>query len=153
MQGTVINHSDGDIHIIRAFPNGFDCHTPCVLDGVAIDAGGNQREGDGAAALGAGKLHGILIAAVQQRFFIVTAALPDGANGVDDVLCLQLEAGSNDRLAGGTMPQSIAGGLELSCTGSRKDCSADTAAVPELAVGRVYDAVHVYFGDALFLDA
>ena len=81
------------------------------------------------------------------------AALPDGANGVDDVLCFQLEAGGNDRLAGGTMPQSVAGGLQLTCAGSREDLSADTAAVPELAVGCVDDAVHVQLGDALFPDA
>ena len=104
MQGAVIDHRNGDIHIKRTFPNGFDCHAPRVLGRVAIDAGRNQREGDGAAALGIGYLHGILIAAVQQVFFVVTAALPDGANGVDDVLCLQLEAGGNDRLAGGAMP-------------------------------------------------
>ena len=93
------------------------------------------------AALGAGNLHGILIAAVQQLFFIMTAALPDGTNGVDDVLCLQLEAGGNDRFAGGAMPQSVAGGLKLSCAGSREDCSTDTASMPKLAVGCVYDAV------------
>ena len=115
MQRPIIDHCDGHIHIVGAFPNGFDCHTPCVLNGIAIDAGGNQRESDGAAALGVGNLHGILITAAQQLFFIVTAALPDGANGVDDVLCLQLEAGGNNRLAGGTMPQSVAGGLKLPC--------------------------------------
>ena len=36
---------------------------------------------------------------------------------------------------------------------SREDRSADTAAVPELAVGCVYDAVYIHFGDALFPDA
>ena len=86
-------------------------------------------------------------------FFVAIAALPDGANGVDDVLCFQLEAGSNDRLAGGAMSQGVAGGLQLSCAGSRKDRSANTSAVPELAVGCVGDAVHVHFGDALFPDA
>ena len=72
---------------------------------------------------------------------------------MDDVLRLQPEARGDDRLAGGTMPQSVAGGLQLTCTGSREDRSADTAAVPELAVGCVYDAVHVHFGYALFPDA
>lgn len=153
MQGTVIDHRNGHVHIIRAFPNGFDCHAPCALDGVSIDAGRNQRESDGAAALGVGNLHGILVAAVQKTFFVAIAALPDGANGVDDVLCLQLEARGDDRLAGGTVPQSVAGGLKFPCTGSREDRSADTAAVAELAVGCVDDAVHVHFGDALFPDA
>ena len=105
------------------------------------------------AALGAGNLHGILITVVQQLPLVVVTALPDRTNGVDDVLCFQLEAGSNDCLAGGAMPQSVAGGLKLSCTGSREDCSADTTTVAELAVGRVDDAVHVHFGDALFPDA
>ena len=104
MQRAIIDHSDGHIHFVGAFVNSSDCHPPCVLDRVAIDAGGNQREGDGAAALGAGNLHGTLVAAVQKFFFVMTAALPDGTNGVDDVLCLQPEAGGNDRLAGGAMP-------------------------------------------------
>ena len=153
MQGSVIDRCNGHIHFVGAFPNGFDCHAPYILDGVAVDAGGNQRESDGAAALGAGNLHGTLVAAVQKFFFVMTAALPDGANRVDDVLRFQFEAGGDNRLAGGAVPQSVAGGLELSCAGSREDRSADTATMPEQAVGCVYNAVYIHLGDALFPDA
>ena len=45
------------------------------------------------------------------------------------------------------------GGLKFLCAGSREDRSADTASMPELAVGCVYDAVYVHFGDTLFLNA
>ena len=72
------------------------------FEGVAVDAGGDAGEGDGAAGVFGGEGEGIAVAGGELFGFAVGAAAPDGADGVDDPAGGQAEAGRDAGFAGGT---------------------------------------------------
>ena len=72
------------------------------FEGVAVDAGGDAGEGDGAAGVGGGQGEGVAVAGGQEVGFAVGAAAPDGADGVDDVLRGKAVAGREAGFARGT---------------------------------------------------
>ena len=59
------------------------------IGGKAIDAGGDRRIGDRGKRMRGGEIERAAVAARQQRFLIRSAAVPDRADRMDDVLRLQ----------------------------------------------------------------
>ena len=84
------------------FPDFADGDAGGGFEGVAVDAGGDAGEGDGAAGVGGGEGEGVTVAGGELFGFAVGAAAPDGADGVDDVLRGEAEAGRDAGFAGGT---------------------------------------------------
>lgn len=86
----------------QKFPDFADGDEGGGFEGVAVDAGGDAGEGDGAAGMFGGEGEGVAIAGGELFGFAVPAAAPDGADGVDDPAGGQAEAGRDAGFAGGT---------------------------------------------------
>jgi hypothetical protein len=69
----------------QKFADGSNGDLQGLVFGITIDTGGDQREGNGFAFMLKGQLQRINIAVVQQPGFSRMAAVPDGADCVDDV--------------------------------------------------------------------
>ena len=72
------------------------------FEGVAVDAGGDAGEGDGAAGVVGGEGEGVAVAGGELFGFAAGAAAPDGSDGVDDPAGGKAEAGRDAGFAGGT---------------------------------------------------
>ena len=107
------------------------------FEGVAVDAGGDAGEGDGAAGVFGGEGEGVAVAGGELFGFAVGAAAPDGADGVDDVLRGQAEAGRDAGFAGraadaeGSLGQGKAGFQEF-LPGGSVDGTIDAATAEEV---------------------
>ena len=75
-----------------------------------------------------------------------------GANSMNDILRLRLETIGNHGRSSRTMADSIAGILKLGVTGGFENCTANTSTSLEPIIRCVYDGIHIYFGNADFLN-
>ena len=148
----IIEDCNGYIHIIRAFQNRLDSNTPGFWNRIAIDARGDQRERYRTTSLLPGFFHSFLITTVQKLFFILIAALPDGAYSMGYISGFQLKTGRDDCLSRRTMPMEVTGCLQL-CSASRsKNSATDTASVLKMRISSIYNAVYSHFSNILLLN-
>jgi hypothetical protein len=126
--------------------DGFYCDLGGSWFGEAVDAGGYGGEGDGVAGVFGGEVEAVLVAAGEEGGFVVVAVVPDGAYGVEDPFCGEVEAGGGFGLAGFATSEEAASGEELGACGS-VDGSVYASTAEEGGVGGVDYCVDVEGGD------
>ena len=131
----------------QEFPDGADGDLQGLCLGITVDAGGDQRERDGLAALALGQLERANIATSQQRRLILPAAPPDGADCVNHIPGRQMKAVSNHSLSHITVTNGPAGPVQLIIACGGEDGTAHPAAGRQGAVGSVDNGVHGHFRD------
>src|SRR6202011_5119112 len=117
-----------------------------LFDRVAVDAGGDCREGDATEGVLIGELEGVAVARGERVRFAVGAALPNGAHAVDHMTGFQAIAAGELCLPGVGAAQGPAF-LEQLGAGAAVDGPVDTATAEERGVGGVHDGVDVEQGD------
>ena len=121
-----------------------------AVNGEVVSAGADGWEGDGFEVVLMGKTEAVVIGLAQQVILAAIAAVPDGSDGVDDVLGLEISGGSDDSLAGGATALS---GNDLSAlfedfgAAGTVDGAIDTASAHERAVGGVDNGIGILLGD------
>lgn len=91
------------------------------------------------------ELEAAAIAACEEIVFFVLAAVPDGADGVEDPIGGKVEAGGSFCISGGAAVEFSAGGEEPGA-GSAVDGAIDTAAAEQRGVCCVDDGVNLLSG-------
>ena len=90
------------LSVSQIFPDFAEGDAGGGFEGVAVDAGGDAGEGDGAAGVVGGEGEGVAVAGGELFGFAVGAAAPDGADGVDDPAGGQTKCGCDAGFTGGT---------------------------------------------------
>ena len=128
-----------------------DAHS--LVPGKVVHAGGDQRERHALATKLMGQMQALLVAGAQGRFLTVSAALPNRAYRVDDILGLQLERRGNRRLPDGNISQLTALCQQGLGPGGLVDGAVRPAADAGVGIGRVDDGIGGHFGDVVSDDA
>ena len=93
-------HLPGMLAGTQFLHDGLQGHGRGLSHGVAVDPGGNGGEVHRFDALRSGQSQTVSITGSQRRRFPVFTALPDGADGVDDIPRFQAVAAGQLRLTG-----------------------------------------------------
>ena len=88
-----------------------------------------------------------------QEFGIARSACVNGADRVDDIFGLELEAGRGYGCAGGAPTDAVAGSLHIVPARLLEDGTANSAAASKLRVGCVHDGIGVGVDHAAAQDA
>ena len=141
------------VRIVRnEIPACLDGFTPRFVNRISEDPGGDQRKPDGPAVIVSRQRKRVVVCAVEQLRLIVPAVGPSGADRMDDVFRLEIEAGGDDRGAGIAVADLSAGGLEPVMSCGPEDRAAHAAAGPQALVRGIDDRVRVQGRDAGFFD-
>jgi tetratricopeptide (TPR) repeat protein len=116
-----------------------------LVQGVAVNAGGQAGEGHAAQAVAGGQLQGAPVGRSQKPGVLGIAAV-DRPHGVDHVLGGQAPGGSDHRLTGGAAAQTAGLGLDIRPAGAVNSPVHSTAR-DQAAVGRVDNGVGGHRGD------
>ena len=118
------------------------CNGKSLILWVSVGSRRDQGKGDGAAAAFRSQRQGVAIAGRQQRGFVLTAALPDGADCMDDPLCRKIKARTALGLPDPTTAQSGAV-FPQRRTGSPMNGAVHPAAPQQAGIGGVHNGVHL----------
>ena len=118
---------------------------------VAVIARGDQRKGDGCAAVFFRQRQCGPVAGDEPGLLAVLPAMPARADGVDDISARQTAAGRDPGLALGAAVQRAARRGQLR-PGGAENGAADAAVPEQRRVGGADDGVHVHFGDVISHD-
>src|SRR5579863_1063840 len=119
---------------------------------IAVSAGGDGREGDGAKRMLRGESERVAVAAGQQVGVGLMAAAHDWADGVDDMLCGERSGSGDCSLTGGQAAGKLRGAqfaalFQNSRAAATMDGAIHAASAEKGAVGGVNDGVDVLGGD------
>ncbi len=153
LHGVPGEHHDIDGHVVFQQEAGdlIHGHLQRLGLGIAVDAGGDQREGHRFAVVLLRQRQGAAIAGRQQLALAVRAALPDGADGVDHVLAGQVVSPGDLGLAGFAAVQRAAL-LQQPRAGGAVDGAVHAPAAQQRLVGGVDDGVNLHAGDVISHD-
>lgn len=115
-------------------------------DGIAVDAGTNAWEGDGAQVMGLCEIEGRFVAGGEEFRFAMGAAVPDGADGVDDLLAGEVVGIGNFTLSGLAAPESAAFS-EQAGAGSAMDGPVHSPAAEQRTVGSIHYGIDLKLSD------
>src|SRR4051794_10594815 len=116
------------------------------LDGIPVGAGRDRREGEGPAAELVSQLDRARVTGSEQLCLAGSAAVPDWADGVDDVTCRQVSGPCRLRVARLAAPEPAAFLQDGGAAGAM-DRSVDPAAAEQARVRGVDDRVDVLLRD------
>ena len=121
-----------------------------LLQGIAINTGGNQRKGNGTKARLCRQSKGGTIAAAQKHGLSRLSPAPNGAHRVDHRLRWQCKPFCHHCLSCGTASQLPAGTrhLRIPCCG--KNRTADPSSRGQGGIGRIDNDIHMHRGNVLF---
>ena len=119
------------------------------VEGKAIGAGRDRGEGDGLEPVGLGECQAVAIARGERLVLALVAAVPDRADGVDDVAGGEVVAAGDARLAGGAAAKGPALGYQLGAGGAVNG-AVDAGPAKERGLGRVDDGSADLRGDVAF---
>ena len=120
----------------------------CLVLRIAVSAGGDHREGDALAVVCRRQFQGMPVAAGEQFFLPVGASVPDGPDRVDHIAGRQAVP-FGDLCFPGIAAAECAAFLEKFRPGRPVNGAVHAPAAQQGPVGRVYDRVHVHFGDVI----
>ena len=94
VEGRPVEDDEINRHVMveQEVPDSVHCRLEGLVLGIAVGAGGDEREGHGAAAVLQRQPEGGAICGAEQLPLSKAASPPDRADGVDDVLCGQAPA-------------------------------------------------------------
>jgi len=126
--------------VLHRRARGRERHLGGQVDGVAVDARRDRGEGDACAPVPGRELDRAAVAERQQLRLAAVAAVPDRADGVDDVVDGE-PAGAGDPGVAGGAPLEPSAFLQERRAGGAVDGSVDPAAAQQAGVGGVDDGV------------
>ena len=132
--------------VLQEGGDGFGGYPESLSLGIAVDAAGDERKGHGLTAVVRRQRQGAAVAGAQTLLLPVSAAVPDGAYGVDDVFRGQAVGAGDLRLPDPAAAQGPAFGQKLRSRGT-VDGPVHAAAPQKRRVGRVDDGVYGHFRD------
>jgi predicted AAA+ superfamily ATPase len=142
----VLGNQAHEFHFGRRGGEGFAGDAGGGTDGVAVEAGGDGREGDAARAEGVGYFEGAAVAGGEDVGLAVGTAVPDGADRVDDVFDGRVEVeGRGGHGVAGVARADGAAGLSEARTGGGMHGPVD--ATEKGFVGGGDDGVDTFLGD------
>ena len=118
----------------------------CFISGEAIDAGGDTRESDALQTALRSEAQGARVAGTELVALAIFTAVPDGADGVDDMAGFEPIAQSDFRFARAAAVQHAALGQQFR-PGGAMNRSIDASATEKGRVGGVHDGIDVELGD------
>ncbi len=119
--------------------------------GVAIDTGADAGEGDAPDTMLHRQLQGMSVATFQQGRLSSLSPLPDGTNGVDDIMGRQIKAAGDLRLTSGASTEWTAG-LQQRRSGRAMDRPIHPSPTKQGVVGGIDDCLDLELGDIAVLD-